>query len=300
MNILLACLNANDLGGSELFHYELSRALYNIGHDVTLFTLRNIKQGTELRNKLDCVLHVDLNTIKYNTKYDIIVASQPEVVRHFIDKFDGTPIISIIHSEIRSETPIIHPRILHYISIRPSISKMLNEQWGIDLSKISLIYNPIDGSRFNEDGVTRPDKTTGLFVGEVLDPIRHKAFVHIAEQCIVNDWNLKVVSKSRHHISHPNIIYYDVRWNVEELVKQCHFTAGILLGRTTLEGWKCGMPGYMYIIDERGNILTIESQPPNNIVTLCDSEHVAKQHETLYLNIIHNMDSHSKLINNDI
>jgi hypothetical protein len=63
-----------------------------------------------------------------------------------------------------------------------------------------------------------------------------------------------------------------------------YFTAGILLGRTTLEGWCCDIPGYMYIIDIHGNILDIETTAPDNIKTLCDSKNVAQQHLILYKN----------------
>ena len=42
----------------------------------------------------------------------------------------------------------------------------------------------------------------------------------------------------------------------------------------------------MYLIDIHGNILTIESTPPNNIIDLCNSEYVANQHINLYKQII--------------
>jgi hypothetical protein len=64
------------------------------------------------------------------------------------------------------------------------------------------------------------------------------------------------------------------------------FTAGILLGRTTLEGWCCNVPGYMYLIDIHGNILSIDSTMPEKIKELCDSKHVAEQHINLYQTII--------------
>lgn len=65
-----------------------------------------------------------------------------------------------------------------------------------------------------------------------------------------------------------------------------HFTAGILLGRTTLEGWCCDVPGYMYIIDIHGNILDIETDALDSIKTLCDSKNVAELHVQLYKQLI--------------
>jgi hypothetical protein len=65
------------------------------------------------------------------------------------------------------------------------------------------------------------------------------------------------------------------------------FTAGILLGRTTLEGLHCGVPGYVYDIDTSGNIRDIQLIYPNtSLEKLSDSAHVTTQHIELYKKII--------------
>jgi hypothetical protein len=38
-------------------------------------------------------------------------------------------------------------------------------------------------------------------------------------------------------------------------MKQADETAGILLGRTTIEGWLCGKGGWIYDVDDKGIIL---------------------------------------------
>jgi hypothetical protein len=286
MKILIGCLNANGLGGSELYHYELVRELSYLGHDVTLFTLRNIDNTDQVRLKLQGVRQLDLSSIDTNETYDIIVASQPQVNVYVLNNFKNTPIVSIIHSEVRSEDPIINSNIFHYIAIREPIRDMLIQQYGISESKVSLIYNPIDRNRFNSKNINKMDKYSGIFVGEVFDPIRFNAVSHLVEQCIKNDWDLYIMSESRFDFDHPNIKYLDKRWDTETVVKQMHFTAGILLGRTTLEGWCCGIPGYMYTIDIHGNILNIEIDQPKNITDLCDSKKVAVSHIELYNTII--------------
>lgn len=286
MKILLGCLNANGVGGSELYHYELTRALQAEGHDVTLFTLREINPSDIVRVNLQ-VRQLDLTNFDPNEKYDIIVASQPQVNLFILDTFKDTPIVSIIHSEIRSEDPILDPRISHYIAIRKPIVDMLINEYKIPSNKVSLIYNPIDTTRFNTRGdVKKLDRYSGIFVGEVLDPIRFKAVQHLVQQCIDHDWDLYLMSDSRYDFNHPNIKYLDKRWDTENIVKQMHFTAGILLGRTTLEGWCCGVSGYMYIIDIYGNIQRIETDAPDYIAMLCDSIYVAKQHLNLYKTLI--------------
>lgn len=282
MKILLGCLNANGLGGSEMYHYELARELDIAGHDVTLFTLRQIDWTDQVRLKLQHVRQLDQTNLNIDEKYDIIVASQPDVNSYMITQFKDTPIISIIHSEVRSEDPILDSRISHYIAIRQPIADMLINDYNIPSDTVSLIYNPIDQSRFNSDNLTKLERYSGIFVGEVLDPIRFNAVHHIAKQCIENDWDLYLMSDSRYDFNHPNIKYVDKRWDTEELVKQMHFTAGILLGRTTLEGWCCSVPGYMYIIDIQGNIQSIETSAPDYIKELCNSRYVAEQHLQIY------------------
>ena len=286
MKILVGCLNVNGLGGSELYHYELVRELKDLGHDVTLFTMRNIDPTDQVRQRLNHIRQLDMRNIDITENYDIIVASQPQVNLFFLEYFKHTPIISIIHSEIRSEDPILDPRISHYIAIRKPIADMLINEYNIPADKVSLIYNPIDQSRFNSDNVNKLERYSGIFVGEVLDSIRFQPVQHLVQQCIDNDWDLYLMSDSKHNFNHPNIKYLDKRWDTESVVKQMNFTAGILLGRTTLEGWCCDVPGYMYIIDIAGNIIDIQTETPENIKSLCNSKTVAEQHIKLYQQFI--------------
>jgi hypothetical protein len=285
MKILLGCLNANGLGGSELYHYELARELDALGHDVTLFTLREIDWMDKVRLKLQHVRQLDTTNLDITENYDIIVASQPQVNLFMLEQFKNIPIISIIHSEIRSEDPILDSRISHYVAIRKPIADMLINEYNIPSSKVSLIYNPIDRTRFNSNETSKLERYSGIFVGEVLDPIRFQAVQHLVQQCIENDWDLYLMSESRYNFNHPNIKYVDKRWDTENIVQMMHFTAGILLGRTTLEGWCCDVPGYMYIIDIHGNIQSIEGAAPDYIKEKCDSRYVAQQHEQLYKSI---------------
>jgi hypothetical protein len=163
---------------------------------------------------------------------------------------------------------------------------MLINEYNIPASKVSLIYNPIDITRFNSDEASKLERYSGIFVGEVLDPIRYQAVQHLVQHCIENDWDLYLMSESRFDFNHPNIKYLDKRWDTENVVQMMNFTAGILLGRTTLEGWCCDVPGYMYIIDINGNIKSIETIPPDHIKDLCNSKYVMQQHIQLYKQFI--------------
>jgi hypothetical protein len=286
MKILVGCLNVNGLGGSELYHYELVKELHNTGIDVTLFTGRPADSNDQVRIKLNELGIKQVDPSSLSGEFDLIVASQPSINEFMLKKFPNTPIISIIHSEIRSEDPILDPRISHYIGIRQPIVDMLINEYNIDSTKVSLIYNPIDTSRFNSNNKESNEKTTGIFVGEVLDNIRFQAVSHLVNECINNDWDLYIMSESRYNFNHPNIKYLDKRWDTENVVKHMDFTAGILLGRTTLEGLCCGIPGYVYYIDKSGNVTDIELFESNEIPQLCDSKNVVKQHIELYNKII--------------
>ena len=116
MKVLLSCLNVNGLGGSELFHYELAKELHKLC-DLTLFTLRGIDPNNQVRIKLTelGVKQIDLSTFKLSEKFDVVIASQPQVNKTMVNCFahTATPIISIIHSEIRSEDPVLNPSISH-------------------------------------------------------------------------------------------------------------------------------------------------------------------------------------------
>ena len=288
MKVLLACLNVNGLGGSELYHYELVKELHKDNIDVTLFTGRPSDPNDQIRIKLNELGIKQIDISSTPEEFDLIVASQPAVNEFMLKTFPNTPIISIIHSEIRSEDPILDPRILHYIGIRQSIVDMLINEYNIDSTKVSLIYNPIDTSRFNSNNRESYEKTTGIFVGEVLDNIRFQAISHLVNECIQNDWDLLLMSESRYDFKHPNIKYIDKRWDTEMIVKNVDFTAGILLGRTTLEGICCGVPGYVYYIDKNGNILNIELIQPDDTQKF-NSKYIVKQHIDLYNKILNNV-----------
>jgi hypothetical protein len=94
------------------------------------------------------------------------------------------------------------------------------------------------------------------------------------------------MSRDVYDFNHPNITYTAPRWDTENVVKHMDFTAGIFLGRTTLEGLCCGVPGYSYIVDPQGNILQVDTTPPENIIQLCNSKSVASQHIELYKRFI--------------
>jgi hypothetical protein len=51
-----------------------------------------------------------------------------------------------------------------------------------------------------------------------------------------------------------HVLYLGIQSNVEKYMNMADETAGILLGRTTIEGWMCGKGGWIYDVDNKGKI----------------------------------------------
>jgi hypothetical protein len=279
--ILIACLNANGVGGSELYHIELVNALSKFDIDITFTTLVP-KQDNDVRKKINTNVK-QLDMTELDTQYDLIVASQPQVLTELIKKYPTTPKIAIIHSAIRSEDPVYHESIKHYIAVQPDIYRLLKKYVPID--KIDLFYNPIDVTRFNSSINVKRDKYTVLFVGNWDDPIRANPANHLIQNCIEQDWECWFMSVNRPpNFNHPNIKFFDQVYDTEIFLRYADATAGIG-GRSTIEGWLCNKSSYIYTINAAGDILNVRLVHPPKIDRF-NSDTVAKQHIQLYNKII--------------
>jgi hypothetical protein len=83
-----------------------------------------------------------------------------------------------------------------------------------------------------------------------------------------------------------HVTYFEPTSNTEKYIHQCDETAGILLGRTTIEGWLCGKKGWIYDVDSSGNI---KNKTLNEIPTDVDkfrSDIVGKQIMEIYKSVL--------------
>ena len=87
-------------------------------------------------------------------------------------------------------------------------------------------------------------------------------------------------------LSHQHVKYHNATNKVDTFVKNCSETAGILLGRTTIEGWMCGKPGWIYNVNEGGEILNKERVDIPSDINRFNSEEVAKKIKEEYIKII--------------
>ena len=96
-----------------------------------------------------------------------------------------------------------------------------------------------------------------MFVGTI-DYIRQDTILHLIESTKEQGKELWILGKKKSDylddLNESHVTYIEPTWDVEKYIKQCDETAGILLGRTTIEGWLCDRPGWIYDVDSSGNI----------------------------------------------
>ena len=261
MKILLANNNFSYLSGSPLYSYTLARELVLLGHEVTIYSPII---GGEITQKAQQA-EVEVTNQIPTGKFDVMHLNQ-KVSEALLGKVDA-PAIYTIHSEFDCEQPIRDTRIKKYIAIRPHIAK----RWGIDCE---IIYNPVDFERFHP--FTKPKEELILFVGTI-DPLRRKAGIQLIE----SGKKCKFIGQKFDSWANTSD-WHDAVWDIENYMKDATATAGILLGRTTIEGWACGLPGYIFDIDQGGNVIGLELFEPPQDMKRFDSKLVAKQIEELY------------------
>lgn len=287
-NILFSLMSFKELTGSELYVYEICKNLkqfdfnihicaYNIGGVLTELA---IQDGFK-------VFHIE--SIPKNIDFDIIHCQHVPVTKKIISLFPKTPKVCTIHSEIYDvENPVINSSIKKYICIRPEIQKKIINNFYIPIDLTEVIYNPIDENRFNTDNVN--DNGYYLFVGTIHDT-REKAIFDMIKKSKEENRELWIVGKNHSNvlneiINHKHVKYFNDTVNVEKFVKDCYQTSGILMGRTTIEGWMCGKPGWIYDVDGTGNVLDKKlTEVPSDIERFWSSN-VVKQIKEIYLKTI--------------
>jgi glycosyltransferase involved in cell wall biosynthesis len=189
---------------------------------------------------------------------------------------------------ISLENPVMDNSILKYIAIRPEIKNHLINNFNIPKDKIEVIYNPIDSTRFNTNNTT--DNGYVLFVGTI-DYLRQKSIEDLVEYTKNIDKELWLVGKPSSNyldkvLENAHVKHYNDTYNVENFVKNCSETAGILLGRTTIEGWMCGKPGWIYNVNPYGDIISKDRFEVPSDVNKFDGMEIAKKIKEEYIKIL--------------
>jgi glycosyltransferase involved in cell wall biosynthesis len=315
IKVLLSSLFFKTFTGSEMYVYELARGLKKLNCDVTVLSdidgplskLAN-QQGIKtlpfsnppgyklgdgkwgMNTQQGFVLSQPNMMYKMSdANFDIMHVQHNPISQRVCDMYPNTPKISTIHSEvIELENPFIHNSIKKYICIRPEIQKHVVENFNIDESSTDVIYNPIDTNRFNN--VNTKTYPYVLFVGTI-DYLREKTIRDLVEYSKSIGKELWLVGENKSNylpelLNNSHVKHFQATNKVEEYVKNCTETAGILLGRTTIEGWLCGKPGWIYNVDNTGNIIDKKKYEVPSDVNKFNSDEVAKKIKEEYIKIL--------------
>jgi glycosyltransferase involved in cell wall biosynthesis len=315
LKVLLSCLFFKEYTGSEMYVYELARGLKKLNCDVTV--LSDINGPLSKLAQQQGIKVLPFNTPPgykmgdgkwgFNTPqgfqpsqqnvmykvgevdFDIIHTQHTPITNQICQIYPNIDKISTIHSEvIELENPVINDSIKKYICIRPEIQEHIVDKFNISKDKTEVIYNPIDTNRFNTKNTK--DGEYILFVG-TLDYLREKTIKDLVSYSESVNKELWLVGENKSNylndlLKYNHVKYHESTNRVEGFVKNCSETAGILLGRTTIEGWLCGKPGWIYNIDESGVILNKERFDIPKDVNKFDSIEVAKKIKEEYIKIL--------------
>lgn len=307
LKILIGCLFFQNFTGSEMYVYELSKKLSQMNCDITIVAsetngplvqmvskygvqVRNIKEtpGFKIGDGKWTIMTENGPQISQpnnfykisEVHFDIIIGQHKPIINILNMLYPTIDKISINHSEvIELENPIEHISIKKYVAIRPEIKDYMVKNFNINEKNIDIIYNPIDETKFFKKGES--NKNYILFVGSI-DYLREKTIFDLVEVAKNENKELWVVGENKSNyldklIENSNVKYFKPTTEVQKYIHDCDCTSGILLGRTTIEGWMCGKPGWIYDIDEFGNIKNKTLFDVPSDVEKYYSENVAKQ-----------------------
>ena len=316
LNVMISCLFFQNYTGSEMYVFELAKNLIKQNCNVTVVASETDGPLVSIATKLGIVVKNIKETPGYklgdgkwiiNTPegprtstpnnfykiseihYDIIHCQHKPIVDVMNTLYPTIDKISTIHSEvIELENPVIHNSIKKYIAIRPEIKQHLISKFKISEKDIEIIYNPIDDVKFKPEN--KPSENSVLFVGTI-DYLRKKSIFDLVNYTEDNNKDLWLVGKNQSDylpelLKYPHVKYYESTPNVNNFIHRCTETAGILLGRTTIEGWMCGKPGWIYNVDSKGDIVNKQFFEVPNDLEKFKSSNVTSKIKTEYLNIL--------------
>jgi glycosyltransferase involved in cell wall biosynthesis len=315
LKILLSCLSFKTFTGSEVYIYELAKNLVKKGHNVSVLseiggplTEMAKKQGIKVFSfqeppgykRGDGKWNIQTpNGVEQSkdgmlykvseTNFDLIHVQHEPITKFIIQLYPQEEKIATIHSEVIDlEKPVIHESIKKYIAIRPEIKKFIEESYDISSDKIEVIYNPVDELRFKPNN--KKEKDYVLFVGTI-DYLRENTIRDLIQYTKDNLLELWLVGENKSEylneiVQNPHVKWFPPIWNTEKYISEARETAGILLGRTTIESWMCGKKSWIYNIDKSGFILDKSLQSPPQDINKFYGSTVCEKLVDSYLNII--------------
>ena len=315
LKILLSCLFFRTFTGSELYVFELAKELLKLNCEVTVMSqIGGPLTDMAKRLGIKCITfeqapgfklgdgqwgfdagngyQVSTPNMMYRVSevnFDLIHMQHKPVAERMIQFYPEIDKIYSIHSEvIELEEPIKHESIKKYIAIRPEIKEYIVNYFDIPEKDVDIIYNPVDNEKFKPKPVKTQDSI--LFVGTI-DYLRRETIMDLIDYTKENNKELWLMGEDKNNylpniLLQPHVKHFKPGWNVEKLINECSETAGIQLGRTTIESWLCNKPSWIYKVNSLGNIQSKEKFEPPTDLEKYYSDNVAMNIKEKYLEIL--------------
>jgi glycosyltransferase involved in cell wall biosynthesis len=315
LKVLLSCISFRNFTGSELYVFELAKSLIKLNCSVTVLSQIG-GPVTDMAKKLGikCVSFENAPGFKLgdgqwgintpegfkpstpnalyrvsDVDYDIIHFQHKPVAERILSMYPELPKISAIHSEVISlEDPVVDPTIKKYIAIRPEIKEHMINNFDIPEEMIEVIYNPVDNEKFQSKKVSEENYV--LFVGTI-DYLRKEAILDLIEYTRELGKELWLVGENNGNylenvLLEDHVKHFPSTWKIEDFILKSYETAGIQLGRTTIESWMCGKSSWIYKVDKGGFILSKEKFDPPSDIEKYHTLKVAQQIKDEYIKIL--------------
>jgi glycosyltransferase involved in cell wall biosynthesis len=312
MKVLISCLFFRTFTGSELYVYELAKSLLKQNCDVTVMSqIGGPLTDMAKRAGIKCItfeqapgfklgdgvwtfnagngVQVSTPNMMYrisDVNFDIIHMQHKPVAERMIQFYPEIDKVYSIHSEVIDlEDPIKHESIKKYIAIRPEIKEHMINNFEIPEEEIEVIYNPVDNEKFKPKQTKTQEAV--LFVGTI-DYLRRETIMDLIDYTRDNNKELWLMGEDKNNylpalLSQEHVKHFKPSWNVEKLINECSETAGIQLGRTTIESWLCGKPSWIYKVNSLGSIESKDKFEPPTDLEKYYTDNVASQIKEIYL-----------------
>jgi hypothetical protein len=291
--VLITCQFFNGYTGSEMSVFEMAKELIRQNNEVHIISQ---VVGEPLKSRAEKlgikVWSIDKPPLHLKNHFDIIHINHKPIGNAILQYFNETPAVMHVRSEVipTFEEPIIHPNIKKYISIRDSVRDHI-KSFGINDDAIVDIDNPFDIQRFNKKYCKSENKKKiVLFIG-TLDYLRKNMLFDILEHTKKNNQLLWIIGKNsggyiNELLKEKHIKYFGQQKDVENYIRKSDISVGIFRGRTTIEGWLCGNPAWIYYVDKSGDIKDKEFVEVPEDVSKYSSESYYNKIINLYKEVI--------------
>jgi glycosyltransferase involved in cell wall biosynthesis len=222
--------------------------------------------------------------------FDVIHANHKPITDRLLQLYPESNFVNIVRSEVIDlENPVVDDKIKKYIAIRPSIKDYIVNNFNIPEHNVEVVYNPFDKSRFKQISLpSGTDKKVTLFVG-TMDYLREKPIKDLIDKCGSENKELWLVGKDTNNYAsyfannYEHVKYFEPTDKIEEFYYKCDETAGIMLGRTTIEGFLCGKPAIIYNVDKSGEIIDSQYHEVPEDLTIFDYDSIITKIKDIYI-----------------